>query len=270
MASRRVSGNGPLVLAGTLTSTLLMAADLYPPDRIRIETERATVVFEPGQLAPEAMERFARLVDRGIADITSVLGAHGDHSGRITYYVSSRIPMSRAFRRTVLLPMERVRTDSAPYLHETTHVLLPARSDCMWVGEGFASYLESYVSEHLGGYDGAVFAKGGNREVDRLARRYLASEQGRSVLAFVGSCGAPPDIEWERGRVAAPFYVLSQSLVKHMVDRSGLEAVIRVFESADLAFGVEQNTGRSLAAWKTEWLTSLGQSEAPPKRESAP
>jgi hypothetical protein len=240
-----------------LPAALLPGADEYPADRVRYDMERATVYFEAGRLTPAEMQRFAGLVDRGIGDIQAYLGADETPPGKITFYVSTRVPMSRAFRRTVLLPLERVRSDSAPYLHETTHVLLPSRSDCMWLGEGFASYAESYVSEHIGGYDGAVFSRGGNREIDGQARRYLATEDGRAVLPFVGECGSPPDVEWERARVAAPFYVLSQSFIKYMVGKAGLGWVKLAHASSDVPAAVEGSTGRALVRWKADWLASL-------------
>jgi hypothetical protein len=169
--------------------------------------------------------------------------------------------MSRAYRRTVLLPMERVQADSAPYLHETTHVLLPTRCDCMWLGEGFASYVQSYVSENLGGYDGAVFSRGGNREVDRHARRHLGRASGRAVLPYVGGPGSPPRIEAERRRVAAPFYVLSHSFAKFLVERAGLEAVRDAHRTRDATAVIERATGVTVDRLKAEWLASLGHAD---------
>jgi hypothetical protein len=127
----------------------------------------------------------------------------------------------------------------------------------MWLGEGFASYVESYVSEHMGGYDGAVFGRGGNRGVDRQARRYLASERGQAVLPYVGGHGSPPDIEWERGRVAAPFYVLSQSFIKYLVEKAGLECLKLAHDSSDVPSAIERSTGRALGRWKADWLAAL-------------
>jgi hypothetical protein len=207
------------------------------------------------------MERFVRLVDRGIADIETYLrdGAEPTvaEAPKITYHVRSSIPMSRSFRRTVLLPAERVKTDAAPYLHETTHVLMPLRGECMWLAEGFASYVQSYVSEHKGGYDGVVFSRGGNGNVDTLARRYLARDSGQSVLPFVGGLGSPPEVWEERRQVAAPFYVLSHSFVKHLVEHAGLSAVKEIVRADDAAAALERLTKRSLAGWKADWLAGL-------------
>lgn len=231
------------------------------PGRTRYDMDRATVYFETGPLSAEEMERFSRLVDRGIADIETYLngGVVAPHpeTGKITYYVTSRVRMSRAFRRTILLPLDRVKKDSAPYLHETTHILLPARSECLWLSEGFASFVQSYVSENLGGYDGQVFSRGGNKNVDRLAKRYLGSERGQAVLPYVGGEGAPPEIDSERREVAAPFYVLSHSFLKFLVENAGLEKVKKLLEASEVPTALEQTTGRTASQWKVDWLAAV-------------
>lgn len=222
---------------------------------IRYQTERASVTFEAHGLTPEQRERFVRLVDKGIADIQSYLGTQP--SPRISYDVRAAIPISRTFRRTVELPLERVRTDSAPYLHETTHALVRVRSRSMWLSEGFASYVQSSVAEQLGGYDGYVFSWGGNANVDRLARRYLGRDAGRSVLPFVGGAGSPAEVWEERRQVAAPFYVLSHSFVRFIAVNAGLPVVKAMVGAEDVDAALQRTTGRGLGSWKADWLASL-------------
>jgi len=230
------------------------------PDRAVFETEHASVAFEPGQLGKEQMERFVGLVERGITDIEKYLGDGTPllrPGAKISYRIASDIPMSRSFRRSVLLPLARVKADSAPYLHETTHVLMPSRGNEMWLNEGFASYVQSYVSENVGGYDGFVFSWGGNRNVDRLARRALTQAAGKTVLPYVGAPGEPAGIWEERRGVAAPFYVLSHSFVKYLIEKGGLALVKAMVRAVDPAAAAERATGRSLATWKADWLGSL-------------
>jgi hypothetical protein len=252
-----------VVLAGVLATTV--RADGVEPvavqavgDRVRYEAERATVYFEAGQFTPEEMQRFVRLADRGVADVAAYLEAGG--APRVTFHVRSNEPMSRSFRRTVVLPAERVKNDRAPYLHETTHVLVPPRNGCLWLSEGFASYVQSYVAEHVGGYDGYVFSWGGNGNIDRLARRHLAGERGRAVLPYVGGDGSPPEIWEERRQVAAPFYVLSHSFVKHLVENAGVNAVKDLLRADDVPAALARATSRSVAQWKADWLSSLERS----------
>jgi hypothetical protein len=137
---------------------------------------------------------------------------------------------------------------------------MPVRSRSMWLSEGFASYVQSYVAEHMGGYDGYVFSWGGNANVDRLARRYLARDGGKSVLPFVAGAGSPPDVWEERRQVAAPFYVLSHSFVKYLVEHAGLETVKKLVGAQDVEASLRRETERGLSEWKSDWLRSLDDS----------
>jgi hypothetical protein len=230
-------------------------------DWLTIEKPRASLVYEEGALTPPEAARFADLLDQGIADVESYLrpaAPDGLRDGRITYRVGAELPYSMTRGRTVSLMVERVRTDSAPYLHETVHVLVPSPNRSVWLREGFASYVESYVSENIGGYDAHVFTRTGNRGVDAEAARWLSREAGRTVLPWVGTPGEPPEMDEERRRVAAPFYVLSQSFSKFLVGKIGLARVLTLVSSRDPEAALLGLSGRSIEDWKAEWLGVIG------------
>jgi len=251
-----------VVVAVALASVAFAAAPASAAERVRYETERAVVEMEPGALGPAEAEAFARLVDRGIADIETLVGPGVQEPqrrrGRLRYVVSARARMSRTWGRTVVLPLERVRTRSAPYLHETAHALLPAGRGLTWLSEGLACYLESWVAENRGGYDAHVFTRAGDRDIHAAARRYLEGERGRAVMPWVGRPGEPPDLDRDRTRVARPFYVLSHSLAKYLVDGAGLPLVVGLLDAADADLRLAQETRRSADAWRRAWLASLG------------
>jgi hypothetical protein len=231
-----------------------------PAAPAQIDTERATLYFDDGALTPAEAARFAHLVDQGIADIESYLwpAAPGLREGRITYRIRDDLPYSMTRGRTVSLMLERVRTDSAPYLHETVHVLVPSHNRSVWITEGFASYVESYVSENIGGYDAHVFSRTGNRGVDGEALRWLSRDAGRVVLPYVGAPGQPEEMLSERRRVAAPLYVMSQSFAKFLVDRIGLARVMALVSARDPESELAQTSGRPVESWKKEWLATIG------------
>jgi hypothetical protein len=70
----------------------------------------------------------------------------------------------------------------------------------------------------------------------------------------------------DRTGVARPFYVLSHSLAKHVVDAAGLASVVRALAGGD-PDGLRQATGRSDEDWKREWLRAIG---APATADGSP
>ena len=236
-------------------------------DRVRRETERTVLEYHAEDLSAAEVEAFSTLIDRGVEDIEALVGPSlppwAKRTDRIRFVVSARVPISRTYGTTVLLPLERVRSRSAPYLHETVHALVPQRGDRVWLTEGLACYLESWVSENRGGYDAHVFTRAGDREIHGAAQHFLEREAGRAVLPWVGGHGEPPLMEEDRSGVARPFYVLSQSLTKYLVDTTGLDVVVRALVLGT-APGDPPLAGRSDGDWKRAWMASIRMSLAPP------
>lgn len=225
---------------------------------IAISTERASLWFDMDAMTPEQMDAFAKLVNRGIGDIEEYLGGSRIGSRKVRYFISSHVEISHSTWRSIFLPIEKVQNRTAPYLHETTHVVAPCEDCPMWFSEGLASYVQSYVSEHGSGYDGAIFARRGNRGVDQDAKRWLASDRGEAVVGFIGTPGEPPAINYDRSNVAAPFYVMAQSLVKFIVQKAKVEKLSTVFNAKDFESELKRATGKSSMQWKELWLKRIG------------
>lgn len=233
-----------------------LASDLME-NGVAVETDRATLWFERGALESDARAAFAGLVNRGILDIEAYLGVSRAGNRKIRYFISSQVEISHSMRWSVYLPLNRVQNRTAPYLHETTHVLAPCDECPMWFSEGLASYVESYISEHGGGYDGRIFSRRGNRGIDQDARRWLASERGQAVAPFIGVHGEPPSINYDRSNVAAPFYVMAQSFVKFLVEHATMEKLRCVFEAKNFDVNFLSAMGKTAGAWKEQWLEEL-------------
>jgi len=252
-----------LLLASLTLAALPSHAEPY---RIEYRERGVTVVFDRGAMSETEMAAFARLVDDGIRDIREHLSRNAVgvrlRDGAPTFVVTRRARISRAYRRTVLLPLRRVRDRRAPYLHEAAHVLVPARNREVWLNEGFASYIESYIADNVGGYAGHVFSSGGNAGIDRDARRHLESGYGRTALEFVGRHGTPPGFYRDRERVAPPLYVLAHSFFKYLVEKRGLGPSVRLLGAPDSARAIQASSGRPMESWKREWLDSLGERSA--------
>lgn len=236
------------------------------PDRrgVSLETSRIRVGFPRSGIDVDAMRAFTELVHQGLLDIENYLSVrfNANYFGRekIFYRVSSRVGMSSAHGSFVRFPLRRVNTQSAPYLHETTHVLMePTGKERppTWLTEGFASFVESHVAETYGGYDAGVFTRGGNQTVDEEAREHLRTADGRRVEPYVGRSGQPPNLQQDRERTAPPYYVLSHSFVKFLVGEVDSPLVAALHGERDLSERLRRETGRDTAAWKAAWLDEI-------------
>jgi hypothetical protein len=220
-----------------------------------VRSGRALVRYEREALSREEAKAFALLAARGIRDLERLVEKHGRI--RLRFELSGRAHISTTRGRRIFLPVHRVLARTAPYLHEIAHVLLPCRHAPAWFSEGVACYLESALSERGGGYDSHLFTLDGNRGVHDDARRWLADRRGRKVLPFIGRRGMPAGITADRHNVAAPFYVLSHSLVNFLVARAGVGAVIRMARAHRFADAVRRSTGETVSGLRKDWLRGL-------------
>jgi hypothetical protein len=129
----------------------------------------------------------------------------------------------------------------------------------VWLAEGFANYAEYELGPKLGLEPDRLFVKGDRTTVDAEARAWIREPRGAAVLPFVGSHGVPDGLLADRANVAPPFYVLSHSFIKHLVDRAGLAPIVRLYEqhfagTRSIEEDVKRTTGRDLAEWRREWL----------------
>src|SRR5260370_40307497 len=105
---------------------------------------------------------------------------------KIRYFVSTQVQISHSNFRAIYLPMAKVKNHTAPYLHETTHLVAPCDECPMWFSQGLASYVQSYVSEHTGGYHDGIFTRRGNRGINQDARRWTACDRGQARDPVLG------------------------------------------------------------------------------------
>jgi hypothetical protein len=220
-----------------------IAMDLRQNGVVR-EGQHTSAYFEPGAMTDAAMDEFSGLLDRGVTDIAKFAGIPVPER-KISYFISGKVDISRARGRSIYLPLERVQRKAAPYLHETTHILLPCDNCSTWLSEGYASYVQSYVSENMGGYDGQIFTRNGNTGVDRDAMRWLANDRGKAMLPYVGTDMEEPDLS-DRRAAATPFYLLSHSLVKFLVEKTGTKDIHGLAGMKDMG------------EWRGKWMHTLG------------
>jgi hypothetical protein len=240
---------------------------------VRLERPHVVVYFEVG-LMPEADQaRWAGLISEGVGNIESFLKASFG-STKLEYFVSSKVRDTSFSIRgydgppRIFLASDRVVRGEAPYIHEAVHHLVfrlapqqAATEPHFWIFEGFPSCVEDAVVTRYGGVAGRVFVKGGNETVDDEARAVLGTPKGRQVLAFVGRPGLPPGMD-DRQAVAKPFYVLGQSLTKHLIGAIGLEAFVEailphLLNPPKLEAELQRVCGKSLERVTEDWLAGI-------------
>jgi hypothetical protein len=242
---------------------------------VKYETRRAVLWVEKGSLTEEEIKEFGSLVNQGIIDIEKYSGIKFDNkyyqTEKVEYFISSKVIISHGsmdHKPFIYFTAARVKAKTIPYLHETTHIIVWESLKSLWLQEGFASHVQTYVSKHYGGYAGSPFNPE-NKDIDQLARELLKSEPGKKVLPLIGLNGTPLTMKNKEQskiytpimtdrKVAAPvFYNLSESFVKFLVEKVGMKKMRKIFEAQDTRAGIEEVTGKSVDEWKAEWLKSL-------------
>ena len=252
----------------------------------RFEKDHAIVYIDKGLLTAEAELEFADSIEHEFVATSKYLRRGFDRNSRKTpkpaYYLSNRAGISHAEPTRIFLLARRVIPSPAIAIHETVHLLLMRNPDAprnradttpaedvrlmaaagMWLAEGFAGYVAYELAPALNLEPDHLFVKGDRTTVDQEARQWMRDPRGTKVLPFVGSHGVPEGLIADRPNVAAPFYVLGQSLIKYLVQHSGLAPITRLYEehfdgTRSIEDDVRRITGKDLVRWRAEWLAAI-------------
>jgi hypothetical protein len=233
-----------------------------------VKSERARVVvwFDPAELSRADADRLTDAISSGMSDIENMLGLTFDSTEKLEFFVTSEFGVTAITTlspRRVFLPLERVRERRAPFIHEAVHHLVYQRATTfredvhLWVIEGFANYVQAALAEKSD-YLREHPMNPANSRVDDEARRILSTPAGVELVEWVGRSGIPPRLE-DREHVARPFYVLSQSLTKYVIEVVGLRAfaaraVPLLSDGQAFAKFVNESAGKPLEQVRREWL----------------
>jgi len=257
----------------------------------RFETDHLVLYIDKGLLATDAEREFSNSLERHFVATMDYLQRRFDPASRKTakptYYLTNRAGISHAEATRVFLFARRVIASPAIAIHETVHLLLftdpdapRARTDLSpkqdarvnatagaWLADGVAGYVAYELAARLGIEPDHLFVKGDRTTVDAESREWLRDPRGAKVVGFVGSRGIPGDFLADRVNVAPPFYVLSQSFTKYLVEHAGLAAIVRLYEvhfagTRSIEDDMRRATGKELGRWRQEWLDALGVSGA--------
>ena len=258
-----------------------------PTHADRFETDHVIVFIDKGLLTTEAEQEFAQKIERIFVATSEYLRRSFDPTSRKTakpaYYLTNRAGISHAESSRAFLNARRVIPSPAIVIHESVHLLLMKNPDAprnradltpeedarlmassgVWLAEGFAGYVSYELAPTLNLEPDRLFVKGDKTTVDEEARQWIRDPRGARVLPFAGSHGVPEGFLADRPNVAAPFYVLGQSFIKHLVQHAGLVAIVRLYEehfdgTRSIQDDVHRITSKDLVRWRMEWLKAIG------------
>jgi len=240
----------------------------------------------PDSLDAKWLAAFVDSLATSLAALRRLMGAPytwqriGQHP--VTFYLSPGRFVSHASGvGAVFISLTRVRSGSAPYLHEASHELLAgpapfapyeyadsAESERaaarypLWLSEGLPDYLAQATASATGFHEGDVFGIGGLVKVDSTcAARLAASPRRAEILEKIASVGRLEALfTTDRAQVAPVFYACSQSFTKYVVDRVGIRTVVAAFPHIPAGTWVtdlEAAAGTSLKGMRSAWLEAI-------------
>lgn len=208
---------------------------------------------------------------------------------RIVYYFAPGQFVAHTQDSAVFVALSRLRTGTAPLLHETVHVLtLPSTpyypwelADSaevervrarhpLWFAEGYADYAAKAVAAALPFDEGDVLQTGTHAQVDSICAARLRGPRGAEVARFIGAGGVLESLfTTERREVAPTFYACGSSFTKFLAERTSPQFLASLFPHiipGHFEGRIRERTGRTLPDLRAEWLQRIG---APEFRASA-
>lgn len=241
------------------------------------------VVWAPGDsLDARWLEAFTDSLNAGVGRLRTLVGAHDwQRLGRrpVTFYFApGRFVSHASGQGAVFISLARIRSGSAPWLHEASHEILAPRTAFLpfeypdsiaqqraaerfpqWLSEGLPDVLAQMVAAETHFAEGDVFAVGGLAKADSVcAARLAASARREEIVERVGGEGRLAALfTTERVDVAPVFYACSQAFTWYLVQRMGLAAVVALVPRVPQGTwrdAVTRAAGEPLEQLRRRWL----------------
>ncbi len=225
----------------------------------KLVSERSIVWVEADYLSKDVSRQLHRRIDKGIAEVEAFLGVKFPSNiykqKRIEYFVHSRRKPSHTITgyqpRKYLHPiifLSFAKQQRTPFLHETVHII-GWDWHALWLKEGLAAHL----NDRLDGFP--AFPNFGT-PIDELTRDLL--REGRhtalEALDLIGKNGVPG---FHDRRVRRMFYIFAGSYVGYLLKNTGVSKIMRIYSASDTGGSILRVTGKSVGAWKKEWIAAV-------------
>ena len=201
----------------------------------------------------------------------------------VRYYLSTgRFIAHASGNDAVFIPVNRVLSGLAPYLHEASHELLAptapfygweyadsvvgaaaARNMPLWLFEGVPDYLAQSAAQVGNLHEGDVFEIGGLAKVDSVcAARAQASPRRDEILRTIGATGRVEALfTTDRAQVAPIFYACAQSMTKLLVETIGVQETVNLFpaiKDGTWEAAIARSATVPVATLRKRWLVRTG------------
>lgn len=244
----------PLAVCGLCLAALLFDSITAEGAEIRAE-ERITVSSPPG-LSPATARRFADLVVNERRRVRDWWGATFEEP-ILVKVVDERgpsmalVPGWRGERGTMLMPVQRVKSNDAASLHELVHIYAPNGN--RFLAEGLSVYAHEALR-------GRPAHPNFGRDLHEMARERTE----KISLAVLDKVPTPNDL----GRQAEPVdaYVAAGSFVRFLIDSEGLDKFRALYALTPLVLNKrvagsperwQQIYGQSLTELEKDWRAFL-------------
>ncbi|MFZ5972792.1 MAG: hypothetical protein ACOYXA_14490 [Bacteroidota bacterium] len=242
---------------------------------VKVEKGRVIAFFPKDSVSEERMNELVDSLNIGIEATLRYMGGpyqwqvFGDRP--VTYYFEPGNFVSVTdIEGDIYIPLFRIQSNQAPWLHETMHALLRNKggnwnersqvtlyfSMPIWLTEGMAEYLAVKVAAEDSIQKFDLMKSGGYYKVD--ASCYKSLTENEALLSYMGEPGIPTRLLTNRKEFAPPFYNCACSFAKYLSETYGLNTMLTAISSFQKEMEtIESLTGKNMETLRTEWVAKI-------------
>jgi len=244
-------------------------------------TNRAYLWIEKGYLTDVEIKDFGMKIDKAINDVEKYLKK--DKKDIITYdgyekmhfMITSENQVSNVKSGVSKIHLAWVKEKASPYVHEITHIVT-GPSEYRWLSEGLAVLVddlynpwdnipyyqfngEMITKEYITFMEEDIEKTNILKEVFKEAnseKKKEIQETIAKIIKDIGTNSHTVTIETNSANKNI-YYCFSGSYLKYLVDKLGIENVMKIYSSNEPEVTVKEISNKSFDVWREEWINYL-------------
>jgi len=244
-------------------------------------TKRAYLWTEKGYLTEDEIKDLGIKIDKGIEDVENYLKKSNNNNisydgyEKMHFIITSEAGISSARSGVSKIQLFWVKEKASPYVHETTHIVA-GRSKYRWLTEGLAVLIDDlynpwdnfpnfqfegeqiakdYIIWSEEGIEKTKILKDIYKEVN-LEKQKEIHQAISKILKDIGSTSHTVAID-DNSTERNIYYCFAGSYMKYLVEKLGIEKVMKVYSSNEPEITVKEVSNKSFDAWREEWINYL-------------